>query len=302
MTRTKSLKLVIALTVLLALAAGCGNNNGNQAQNNAGNAGNTGNTGNTGNAGNAGNTDNANPGQTDLLDTIKQAGKIRVGLMGTYAPYNFLNDKHEVDGFDADIAKGVAERLGVEVEFITGEFSGLIEGLQKGKYDALVSQVTITEDRKKSMDFSIPYIKNSVRVIVQESNNDIQSVEDFPGKKIGVGLGTNDERYMRETLIPQVGQFEIVTYNDVITSLSDLNVGRIDATINNIFAIKPLVEKNNLKIKAVGDPIKDDYPGIAIRKNNPQLLAAIDAALEEMKADGTFREIFLKWFDVEPNL
>lgn len=235
------------------------------------------------------------------LEQIKKAGKIRVGLMGTYAPYNFLNEKHEIDGFDADVAKAVAKRLGVQVEFITGEFSGLIEGLQKDKYDALVSQVTITEDRKKTMDFSTPYVKNAVNVVVKSDNTTIQKLEDFKGKKIGVGLGTNDEKYLRDVAMPKVGTFEIATYNDVITSLKDLNVGRIDATINNVFAIKPLIEKNQFKVKAVGEPIKEDFAGIAIRKNNPELLDAINKALAEMKTDGTFKEIFQKWFGVDPN-
>ncbi|MGG4394137.1 transporter substrate-binding domain-containing protein [Paenibacillus thiaminolyticus] len=237
----------------------------------------------------------------NALEQIKKAGKIRVGLMGTYAPYNFLNDKHEVDGFDADVAKEVAKRLGVEVEFIPGEFSGLIEGLQKDKYDALVSQVTITEDRKKMMDFSTPYVKNAVNVIVKSDNETIQKIEDFKDKKIGVGLGTNDEKYLRDVAMPKVGKFEIATYNDVITSLKDLDVGRIDATINNVFALKPLIEKNQFKVKAVGEPIKEDFAGIAIRQNNPELLDAINKALAEMKSDGTFTEIFHKWFDVDPN-
>ncbi|MCM3337847.1 transporter substrate-binding domain-containing protein [Paenibacillus sp. MER TA 81-3] len=237
----------------------------------------------------------------NALEQIKKAGKIRVGLMGTYAPYNFLNDKHEVDGFDADVAKAVAKRLGVEVEFITGEFSGLIEGLQKDKYDALVSQVTITEDRKQKMDFSTPYVKNAVNVLVKSDNTTIEKLEDFKDKKIGVGLGTNDEKYLRDVAMPKVGTFEVATYNDVITSLQDLNVGRIDATINNVFAIKPLIEKNHFDVKAVGEPIKEDFAGIAIRKNNPELLDAINKALTEMKSDGTFKEIFQKWFGVDPN-
>ncbi|MBG9733857.1 transporter substrate-binding domain-containing protein [Paenibacillus alvei] len=241
-------------------------------------------------------------GSANALEQIKKSGKIRIGLMGTYAPYNFINDKREVDGFDADIAKAVAKHIGVEVEFITGEFSGLIEGLQKDKYDALVSQVTITDDRKQKMDFSTPYVKNAVNVIVKSGNTSIQKIEDFKDKKIGVGLGTNDEKYLRDVAMPKVGKFEIATYNDVITSLQDLNVGRIDATINNVFALKPLIEKNHFDVKAVGEPIKEDVAGIAIRKNNPELLAAINKALEEMKSDGTFKEIFKKWFDVEPNI
>ncbi|MEK8129025.1 transporter substrate-binding domain-containing protein [Paenibacillus filicis] len=282
---SKFLKSASLLSVLVIALAGCGNKPAPTPAPNA----------------NAGNKPAETTAASGSLEQIKKAGKIRVGLMGTYAPYNFLNDKHEVDGFDADVAKAVAKRLGVQVEFITGEFSGLIEGLQKDKYDALVSQVTITDDRKKTMDFSTPYVKNAVNVIVKSDNTTIQKLEDFKGKKIGVGLGTNDEKYLRDTAMPKVGSFEIATYNDVITSLKDLNVGRIDATINNVFAIKPLVEKNQFKIKAVGDPIKEDFAGIALRKNNPELLDAINKALAEMKTDGTFKEIFQKWFGVDPN-
>ncbi|WP_261304129.1 transporter substrate-binding domain-containing protein [Paenibacillus andongensis] len=247
------------------------------------------------------NTPAVSPASANLLEQIKKNGKIKVGLMGTYAPYNFLNDKKEVDGYDADIAKGVAKKLGVQAEFITGEFSGLIEGLQKDKYDVLISQVTITEDRKKTMDFSNPYIKNSVNVVVKGDNNTIKAIEDFKGKKIGIGLGTNDEKYLRDVAMPKVGNFEIATYNDVISSLMDLNTGRIDATINNIFALKPLMDKNKLNIKAVGTPIKEDFAGVATRKNNPELVEAINKALSDMKTDGTLKEIHQKWFGVDPN-
>ena len=113
--------------------------------------------------------------------------------------------------------------------------------------------MTITPERQERMDFTQPYITNQVRVIVRTSNDDITSIEDFVGRRIGVGLGTNDEAYLRNEARPRVGDFEIVTYNDVITSLQDLNIGRIDATINNLFAIAPLVEERGFDIKAVGD-------------------------------------------------
>ncbi|WP_053956526.1 transporter substrate-binding domain-containing protein [Inediibacterium massiliense] len=242
------------------------------------------------------------PQNVNLLDQIKNSGKMKVGLMGTYPPYNFLNKNNEVDGFDADIAKEIAKRIGVEAEFITTDWSSMVAGLEKGKFDIVVSQMTITDERKQTMDFSKPYIKNTVNVIVRSDNNTINSVEDFKNKKIGVGLGTNDEQYLRDDVMPKVGNFEIITYNDVITSLMDLNTGRIDATINNIFAIKPEVEKNNIHIKTVGKPLKEDFAGMAIRKENPEFLKAVDQALEDMKNDGTYKKIFIKWFDVEPNI
>ena len=237
---------------------------------------------------------------SDLLQQVQDAGVVKVGVMGTYQPYNFLNENKEMDGFDVDIAKEIAKGLGVDVEFVSQEFSGMIAGLKAHKFDMVVSQMTITEERQKEMLFSDPYITNQVKVIVSEANTDIQSVNDFPGKQIGVGLGTNDETYLRTVLMPEVGDFEIRTYDDVITSLKDLDAGRIDATINNMYALKPVIEANGFKIKAVGDAIKSDQAGIAVNKGNEAFIAKVNTILAEMKADGTYRDIFVKWFGEEP--
>lgn len=285
-----SLIVTVAVIMLLALVLGaCGAKNNSQAG--VGSA-----TSESQSSAPAG--DSAAEG--NLLDQVKSAGVLKVGLMGTYAPYNFLNENKEIDGFDADIAKEIAKRLGVEVEFAPQEFSGLIPSLQAGKIDAIISQVTITEERKKQIDFTQPYITNSVKIIVGEDNNSITKLEDFKGQNIGVGLGTNDETYLRKEVLPKVGKFEIKTYDDVITSLQDLNAGRIDATINNLYALKPVVEKNGFKIKAVGEPIKSDKAGVAVRKDNPEFRDAIDQALTDLKADGTYNTIFKKWFGEEP--
>ena len=234
------------------------------------------------------------------LQAIQDKGELTVGIMGTYAPYNFMNADKEYDGFDVDIAKELANRLGIEAKFVAQDFSGLIPGLQKGKFDMLVSQITITDDRIKQIDFTEPYITNYVKVIVNEDNTTITSVEDFKGKKIGVGLGTNDEAYLRNELLPKVGEFQINTYDDVITTLKDLDAGRIDATINNSYALKPVIEESGFKIKAVGEPIKSDKAAVAVKKGNTELVEALNTALVEMKEDGKYREIFVKWFDEEP--
>jgi cystine transport system substrate-binding protein len=236
----------------------------------------------------------------DLLQQVKDKGVLKVGVMGTYQPYNFLNKDQQMDGFDVDIAKEIAKRLGVKTEFVAQEFSGMLAGLQAKKFDAVISQMTITPERQKQLDFSDPYITNDVKVIVRQDNNTIKSVNDFKGKNIGVGLGTNDETYLRTVLLPKVGNFNIKTYDDVITSLKDLDAGRIDATINNMYAIKPVVDKNGFKIKAVGDPIKSDKAGIAVRKGNPEFVKKINSILSDMKKDGTYNKIFVKWFGEKP--
>ncbi|WP_458413785.1 substrate-binding periplasmic protein [Schinkia sp. CFF1] len=275
------LLLVLLLSVILTA---CGANNGNKDQK----------------VGESPTAKEDAKGETNLLDEIKDRGVMKVGVMGTYRPYNFLNENKEMDGFDADIAKEIAKRLGVKVEFVAQEFSGMIAGLLAEKFDGVISQMTITDERKQQMDFSDPYITNQVKAIVQEGNNTIKSVEDFKGKNIGVGLGTNDETYLRTELMPKVGDFKIMTYNDVITTLKDLDAGRIDATINNMYALKPVVEEQGFKIKAVGDAIKSDQAGIATRKGNPELISELNRILAEMKQDGTYKEIFVKWFGEEP--
>ncbi|SFF46416.1 cystine transport system substrate-binding protein [Paenibacillus algorifonticola] len=283
-TKKTTLFMMTAILLLAVIVAGCGSKSGNSE-----------------NAGSASPTAEAGTAApANLLEQVKQAGVIKVGLMGTYAPYNFLNDNKEMDGFDADIAKEIAKRLGVKAEFVAQEFSGMIAGLQAKKFDVVISQMTITDERKEQMDFTEPYITNSVKIIVAEKNDTITKLADFKGKNIGVGLGTNDETYLRKTVLPEVGDFTIKTYDDVITSLQDLNAGRIDATINNMYALKPIVEKNSFKIKAVGDPIKSDQAGIAVRKDNPEFRDALNEALKAMKADGTYKTIFVKWFGEEP--
>lgn len=279
----KSLILVLATFLLVALVlGGCGSSSRDQAGTTPGGSENTGNK------------------NSRTLEQVKQSGVLKVGIMGTYAPYNFLNDKKEMDGFDADIAKEVAKKMGLKAEFVSQEFSGMIAGLQAGKFDTVISQMTITEDRQKQMDFTEPYITNQVKVIVKQDNTTVTKLEDFKGKNIGVGLGTNDEAYLRNEALPKVGNFTIKTYDDVITSLQDLNNGRIDATINNMYALKPIVEKNGFKIKAVGEAIKSDKAGIAVTKGNMELRDALNQALKDLKADGTYKTIFTKWFGEEP--
>lgn len=279
MMKKKSFLLGILLAVFAIMLAACGTDSDKQEGEES---------------------EGANTEGSSLLDKIKEDGQLKVGLMGTYKPYNFINEDQEMDGFDADIAKEVANRLDVDVEFVAQEFSGMIAGLQSEKFDVVISQMTITDDRKEQMDFSDPYITNQVKVIVKEDDDSIKSVDDFKGKNIGVGLGTNDETYLRTELMPEVGDFTIMTYDDVVTTLKDLDTGRIDATINNIYAITPVVEQNGFKIKAVGEPIKSDQAGIATRKGNEELIEELNSILAEMKEDGTYNEIFVKWFGEEP--
>ncbi|WP_338340925.1 transporter substrate-binding domain-containing protein, partial [Burkholderia vietnamiensis] len=127
----------------------------------------------------------------DLLDSVKKAGVLRVGLEGTYPPFNSRGTSGQLEGFDVDVANAVAGKLGVKTQFVPTEWSGIIAGLQAGKFDVIVNQVTITPQRKEALDFSEPYTYSAAQLIQRKDDTrNFKSLEDFKGKKLGVTLGT----------------------------------------------------------------------------------------------------------------
>jgi cystine transport system substrate-binding protein len=128
----------------------------------------------------------------DLLDQVKQSGTLRIGLEGTFPPFDSKAPSGELVGFDVDIAKAVAQKLGVKPVFVTTEWSGIIAGLQAGKFDVIVNQVGITDARKQVLDFSPGYTFSAAQLIQRKDDSrEFKSLDDLKGKKLGVGLGTN---------------------------------------------------------------------------------------------------------------
>ena len=125
------------------------------------------------------------------LDQIKQAGTIKVGTEGTYAPFTYHDDSGALVGFDVEIAKAIGDKLGVKVEFLEGKWDGLIAGLDANRYDAVINEVGITDARKAKYDFSDPYIASKAVLIVRGDNTDIKTFADLKGKKAAQSLTSN---------------------------------------------------------------------------------------------------------------
>ncbi|MDH0863491.1 transporter substrate-binding domain-containing protein [Mitsuaria sp. GD03876] len=229
----------------------------------------------------------------DLLDDIKARGTLRVAVEGTYPPFNFKDPKGQLDGFDVDIAKAIAAKLGVKPEFTTTEWSGILAGLQAGKYDVIVNQVAATDERRKTFDFSAPYVTSYPQLIVRANETrKLQTPADLKGKKIGVGQGSNFA-----DLAKRWDGVEVRTYPGATEYLQDLATGRIDAALNDSLLIPYLKEKTKLPVKAgaaIGDPATNAIP---FRKGSPKFQAAIDKALADLQADGTYAKISTKWFE-----
>lgn len=229
----------------------------------------------------------------DLLDTVKSAGVLKIGIEGTYPPFNYRGTDGQLDGFDVDVAKAVAQRLGVKPMFVTTEWSGIIGGLVAGKFDVIVNQVAITDERKKSLDFSQPYTYSAAQLIQRKDDKrEFASLEALKGHKLGVSLGSNYDK-----LAKAVPGIDVRTYPGAPEYLRDLAAGRVDAALNDRLMLAYLIKTSNLPLRP-GAVLQDTNQsvGIPFRKGNPKFAKAIDDALSSMKQDGTLAKLAEKWF------
>lgn len=225
------------------------------------------------------------------LEAIRSAGVIKVGTEGTYAPFTFHNDKGELTGFDVDIARAIAQNLGVKAEFMEGKWDGLIAGLDVHRYDVVVNEVTITDERKAKYDFSSPYIVSKAVLVVRNDNTAIKSFDDLKGKKSAHTLTSNYAK-----LASGYGA-ELVGTDGFNQSLDLVLAGRADATINDSLSFLDFkAKKPSAPVKVAASLPNAEYEGVILRKNNPELLNAINQALAQIKKDGTYLRISTKYF------
>ncbi|HHQ4309522.1 TPA: cystine ABC transporter substrate-binding protein [Serratia fonticola] len=232
----------------------------------------------------------------NLLDQVKQRGTLIVGLEGTYPPFSFQGEDGKLTGFEVDFANALAEYLGVKAKLNPTKWDGMLASLESKRIDVVINQVTISDERKKKYDFSTPYTVSGIQALVKKGNEGIiTKADDLKGKKVGVGLGTNYEQWLREN----VQGVDVRTYDDDPTKYQDLRVGRIDAILVDRLAALDLVKKTGDTLAVAGPAFSRQEAGVAVRKNNPELLAAIDQAIAEMQKDGTLAKISEKWFGAD---
>jgi len=231
----------------------------------------------------------------DLLDQVKQRGTLRVGLEGTFPPFNSKSPSGELVGYDVDIAKAVAAKLGVKPEFVTTEWSGIIAGLQAGKFDVIVNQVGITDKRKETLDFSPAYTYSNAQLIQRaDDKREFKSLEELKCKKLGVGLGTN---YM--DMAKSVPGIDVKTYPGAPEYLRDLAAGRLDAALNDRLMLAYLLKNSQLPLRTGASVGAGNPSGIPFKKGNPKFAKAIDDAVTQLEKDGTFAKISDKWFGID---
>ena len=232
----------------------------------------------------------------DLLTRIQQRGEIVVAMEGTWAPWTYHNENDELVGYDVEVAQKIAEKLGVKVRFVEGEWDGLLAGLDDSRYDIMVNGVGITPERQEKYDFSTPYAYNRTAVIVRGDYDEIHSMEDLKDKKtantISSTYATQAESYGAE----------VTGVDDLNQTIELLLSGRIDATLNaevvyyDYLAAHP---EADIKIAALSDDA--EQVAIPVRKSadTATLLTAINDALAELDASGELTALSEKYFGTD---
>jgi polar amino acid transport system substrate-binding protein len=211
----------------------------------------------------------------------------------TWPPMEFVNEKKEIVGFDTDLMKAVAREAGFKVEFKNVAWDGIFGGLAAGKYDAICSSVTITKERKKTMDFSTPYFKIRQGLVVPKDST-AKSLDDMKGKTLGAQIGTTGFFAIKRTegVIPK-------SYDEIGLAMEDLYNGRIDGVVCDdpvaaLYALQKPEYKAKLKIAAVLDT-GDEYYGVAVKKGNTEVLNLINKGIKAVLEKGIDKQLKAEW-------
>jgi polar amino acid transport system substrate-binding protein len=222
-------------------------------------------------------------------------GEIRVASLGDAKPYTFTDENGEFTGFDVELFTDVAERIGVDDVVFTGQdFSGLLAAVANGQFDVGVAAIGITDERKQTVDFSDGYLAGYLTVM-SSPDADIADVDDLAGKRLGVVQGTLQEAYAVEHFTDT----ELVRFPDNNSAISAVNSGSIDAHFLDYEAAKEYAEQYGLE-NAIDIPSFDAPAGFAIAKGNDAFKDALNEALHAAMEDGTWKELYQKWFPGSP--
>ncbi|WP_295151234.1 amino acid ABC transporter substrate-binding protein [uncultured Campylobacter sp.] len=218
-------------------------------------------------------------------------GTLKVATEGTFSPFSYYNDKNELVGYDVDVARAVAEKLGLKIEFLTAPWDAMLAAFDAGKADAVFNQVSITDERKKKYEYSVPYTVVYGAIIVHKDNNDIKSFEDLKGKKNADSATSNWAQVAKKY------GAQNVTVDSFAKSMELLIARRVDTVVrDNTVFYDFLKQRPDAPIK-IAAKLKDvDYSAAIVQKGNKELADQISRALNELKAEGKLKEISLKYF------
>jgi ABC-type amino acid transport substrate-binding protein len=229
---------------------------------------------------------------TDLAQ-LKQKGVMAVAMSGEYPPFSQPSLKGGLEGFDVDVANELGKRLGVKVNVVKTEFPSIIAGIQAGIFDLAVASQSKTPERAKAVDFTAePYYYDGVQLFAPVSSK-ATSLASLKGQPVGVALGTIFEKALKDK-----GHDKIVSYSGEQEGFLALGAGRVKAFLTEK-SVGAVAIKNGIKMKPIGPVLLSDETYVTFAKNSPALAAAVNKALDDMRADGTLKKISQKWVGLD---
>ena len=269
-----SLMSVMAAAGVLALA-GCSSNSGSSA------------------AASGAASSAASTGAADQLAAIQANGKLVVALEGAWQPWSYHDESDTLVGYDVEVSRAIAEKLGVEPEYVESDWDSLFAGLDAGRFDIVCNGVEVTDERAKTYDFTTPYGYIHTALAVRKDNEDIKSFEDLKGKTTANSLAST---YME--LAESYGA-TVQGIDTLEETIQLLTAGRIDATLNADVSFYDYLNVHpDADFKLVAQTEDASHVAIPVRKgdDSASLLEAINTAIDELRADGTLKALGEKYF------
>jgi polar amino acid transport system substrate-binding protein len=247
----------------------------------------------------------------ETLDRVMKSGELVGASTDGYPPVAFLNDKNEFDGFDVEVLRAIAGKLGVKTRIVTPSWEAQVAGRWAGRWDIAVGSMTPTRERAEVLDFPAIYYYTPAAVAVHKDETDVKTVDDLAGKVIGSCSACSYEDYLRKSLnmdaigTPKFdyikGDYEIRTYESDGLAFDDLRLGagkRLDAVLTNLPTLKEAID-NGYPFRILTPPVFFEPLAVAVDKGDPEFTARIKEIVEGLKADGTLAQLSVKWFGVD---
>lgn len=232
--------------------------------------------------------------EDDSLQKVLDKGKLVIATSGNFRPITYVDEEGNLTGFDIELGTAVAEKLGVEVEFVTGDIAGLLTGMQAGQYDLCMSGMTMSPARMEVVDFSMTYGQTALIAVTQEDNDKPTGLDDFSGLIVGSLSGTPQFAFTESV----GGYDELKEYTGNAEAFQDLKNGRMDIYVVSKIVATDFIANDTtaVPLKMVGETRNPTMMGIAMPKNEPTLKEAINAAMQEMIDDGSLDALSIKYF------
>ena len=230
-----------------------------------------------------------------LVACSKEPSVYKIGTNAEYPPFENVDDSGEMVGFDVDLMNAIAEASEFEIEWVNTRWDGIFVALQSGEFDAVISAATITDERAEIVDFSDPYFNAGQMIAVRGDEAAISGPADLAGKKVGVQLGTTGDIWLTEQT-----EAEVVRFDENTLAFQALANGDVDAAVADGPTAIDIVKANpEMSLKMLDGVYTEESYGIAVNMDQDELLGLINEGLAAVRADGTYDEIYDKWFGTD---